>query len=110
MNEPALAIRFPGTDEEGLDRIDWETFFERFDEEALAFAHATDTEGSGVDYALIDRERASEFEGDPGDAPADVDERDQVREDQSTSGARRREAMDDAIADAHRDEPPFTSE
>ena len=40
-----LRIDFPGySGEETLERIDWETFFEKFDEEDLAFLYQEETD------------------------------------------------------------------
>lgn len=67
------------------------------------------TEGTDVDGELVDQERAEAGECDQperGDHPL---ERPIGRETESQAEARQREAMDDAKADAHRDEPPFNT-
>lgn len=47
-DEPGiLRINFPGYDEEGLEDISWEDFFEKFDEEDLAFLHQERTQDGG---------------------------------------------------------------
>lgn len=105
-----LAVSFPDTDDESLDPIEWEEFFERFESGGLAFAHGAGADGSEPDFALVDREEAE----DAGDGRPAVEERrtgagEESRESESRAEAREREAMDEANADGHRDEPPFTS-
>ena len=59
-DEPGvLRIDFPGySGEETLERISWETFFEKFDEEDLAFLYQEETDEGRTSrfFKFVDRE------------------------------------------------------
>ena len=40
-----LRIDFEGTEPEGLERIEWDEFFDKFEESKLAFLYQEETEG-----------------------------------------------------------------
>lgn len=113
--EGGLGFEFPGG--EAGEPIEWGAFFDRFEEEHLAFAYDSDSgEADPRDAcALIDRERAEEVAAEPpaeageGDAPERVGQADSEREADRRSDVRTRDARDQANLDDHRDEPPFES-
>lgn len=106
----SLALVFPGSSDDDLERVDWDEFAERLEEAGLAFAYTTDADAAADGWGLVDRDRLPlEAEGDEagGDAPAEA------ADDRELGGPRSepraREAADEANLDAHRDEPPFNS-
>ena len=59
-SEPGvLRIDFPGySGEETLEQIDWDTFFEKFEEEGLAFLYQEETDEGETSrfFKFVDRE------------------------------------------------------
>lgn len=112
--EGRLGIRFPGEDEEG-EPMEWDTFFERFDEAGLAFAYDSNAGESlpGEACAFVERERAEAIESEPpaesgaGDTPERVGQADSEPEADQRSTVRTTDARDQENVDNHRDEPPF---
>lgn len=107
-------ISFPDSDEEGVERIEWEEFFSLLDSKGLVLAYKTDTDAGRSDrsFALIDSDRASKAT-DSNQAQAEPTPEkggtEKHGEADPESDSLAREAKDDANADAHRDEPPFNS-
>lgn len=111
---------------ESLDRaigypLEWERFFERFEERGLAFAYDEAPDDPADAWELFDRTRVEasnrigDEESDAGGQPTGSDgsgfdvETDPSIPGDGRSGVRHEEATDQENADNHRDEPPFNS-
>ena len=113
------ALRLAFSESADASRLDWEEFFDRFDDENLAMAYrvaADETDGDAESARLVSADSATLT--DDGDAEAAVaDEREAARERQrerdlsetvdERSQVRSNEATDEANLDNHRDEPPY---
>jgi len=122
-DDGAIDVTFDDGDGSEGTPIEWETFFERFDEQDLVFAvRESPDEGDPNDaYAIFDRTRIeasnrlgdSDREGsaDPIDEEArrsdSVEDPDHVGDGRSET--RHSEAADQENVDGHRDEPPYNS-
>lgn len=112
----SLGFQFPADDGEG-DRIEWDAFFERFEEEGLAFAYDSNAGDAapGDACALVDRDRAEEVASEPpaeaseAETPERVGQADSEREAEQRDTVRSTDARDQENVDNHRDEPPFES-
>lgn len=110
-----IGVEFPGG--EAGEPIEWDAFFDRFEEERLAFAYDSDPNDADPRdaCALIDRERAQEVASEPpaeageGNAPERVGQADSEGEAEQRSAVRTRDARDQENLDDRRDEPPFES-
>ena len=116
LDDGDLGFSFPGEEVEG-DSIEWETFFERFDRQDLAFAYDSNAGDAhpGDASALVDRDRAEEVASEPpaaadeADTPERVGQADSEREAEQRSTERTTDARAQENVDNHRDEPPFES-
>lgn len=110
-----LGFQFPG--EEAGEPIEWDAFFDRFEDEGLALAYDSDPGDADPRdaCALIDRERAEEVASEPpveaeeGNTPERVGGADSEREAEQRSAVRTKDARDQENVDNRRDEPPFES-
>ena len=115
-SESGVGFRFPGDDAEG-EPIDWDAFFERFEDANLALAYDSNAgEAAPEDAcALVERDRAEEVAREPpaeaeeADTPERVGEADSDREAEQRSLERETDAREQSNVDNHRDEPPFES-
>ncbi len=114
----ATDLRIVFEDDADATRLDWEEFFDRFDEADLAMAYrvAGDDDAAGARVVPADEADLT----DDGDAEAAVaDERESARERarerdisenvDEQSEMRSSEAADEANLDNHRDQPPHSS-
>lgn len=103
-----------------MDVVDWEEFFERFEERELALAYEVrPTSGShGSSCEVVDREWIEEVDFTEGTAETErrrrearerADERRRERDVEDRSDVRERAAERTENVDNHRDEPPFDS-
>lgn len=117
---PGIGFQFPEMDEDGGDTsMEWDTFFERFEEEELTFAYAGDTNDLDSSEAcrLVPRDRLGDLEEDESeqmteeqqDARERAHEEAVERETEQRSEVRERGAEEQENIDNHRDEPPFQS-
>lgn len=116
-----LAVVFDGLDRAIGSPLEWERFFERFEELGFAFAYDETSDDPGEAWALFDRTRVEasnrigEEGSDAGEQPTGGDgsgfdvEADPSVPGDGRSGVRHEEATDQENADNHRDEPPFES-
>lgn len=111
-----LDLEFPGEDAEDASPMDWSEFFAHFEVQGLALACTDESgpTGSGIEYALVDRDEADVEAGADGDGSESKAEARDVpperdREEEGEAEERYHEAASEANVDAHRDEPPFQS-
>ena len=113
--DAALRIAAPD-DDEGVSRLDWDEFFDRFEANDLAMAYrVADDEDDAASARVVPADEVDLTDAESGadasaeaehEAPRDPDPSETVDD---RSEMRSSEATDEANLDNHRDEPPYES-